>query len=110
MEEILPLTPGLLISMSVRNDHSFRTEKVWGSFVPDGPRPLEEKQISLIETSWAEYQAYMAGARIQSQRQEELTGKGFYHPDRENLYLSLPTPRALLRAQQLCQARNPIAH
>lgn len=102
MDDLLPLTPGLLISMAVRTDHSFGIPNIWGSLVPSNPCALEDKQIALIEKSFSEYGVYAAGQPIQSQRQEELTGKGFYSPEREAAYCGTATPSALLRAQQLC--------
>lgn len=103
MANILPLTPGLLISMAIRNDHSFGFHM--GSFETG---TLEEKQIRLIDRSYQEYLTYENGGEIQNQRLEELTGEGFYRPEREKGYLANALPKVRDHAIKLCQ-RSPKA-
>lgn len=86
MAEVLPLTPGLLISMAIRMDHGF------GASFPDmfgfDSKPLGERQKETLDAVFDEYVTAHAGVPIQNQRLEECTGAGFYAPDREDAYLN----------------------
>lgn len=104
MQKALPLTPGLLISMSIRNDHSFGMLN--NLFDSANHESLADKQTKLISQSFNEYSAYIGGEQIQGQRQEELEGNGFYAPERENQYRNWCQPEALHYAEGLCAAYN----
>jgi hypothetical protein len=85
MDEVLPLTPGLLISMAIRMDHGFGAD--FGGFGFD-QRPLIERQRETLDVVFKEYVDAYNGVPIQSQRLEECTGNGFYRPDREESYVT----------------------
>ena len=104
MQKALPLTPGLLVSMSIRNDHSFGV--LHDLFDSNDHESLADKQTKLISQSFNEYSAYVRGEQIQGQRQEELEGNGFYTPERENQYRNSCQPEALQYAEGLCVAFN----
>lgn len=97
-----PLTPGLLISMSIRTDHSFGTTMFEWSGIP-GP-PLEEKQINLISGCFEEYKNHVAGLPVQVQRLEEIQGEGFYRPELEEQYCNWASRDALNYAEGLVKA------
>lgn len=102
MTNVLPLTPGLLISMSIRNDHGFGIGDLSGfGFSKMNPRPLHETQIETIDTSYAEYVEALNGRYCQGQRLEECTGTGFYQPDLEERYRGAACPIALAHAERL---------
>lgn len=101
MTELLPLSPGLLISMAIRMDHGF------GASFPDifglSSKPLGERQKETLDKVFEEYVNAHAGVPIQSQRLEECTGGGFYGPEREDAYLNAwgATPDAVEYAKLL---------
>lgn len=104
MAQVLPLTPGLLISMSIRNDHGFGLGDLSNfGFARQNPRPLHESQIETINVSYDEYIAAYNGEYCQGQRLEECTGTGFYHPEKEAGYVGSADPIALKHAQALCE-------
>jgi hypothetical protein len=76
MADLLPLTPGLLISMAIRMNHGF------GANFPDmfgmNTKPLGERQKEDLEQVWREYVDAHNNVPIQNQRLEECTGGGFY--------------------------------
>jgi hypothetical protein len=113
LKPALPLTPGLLISMSIRNDHSFGMNDIHAyemldlaRFGMEKPDPLVDKQKKLIGISFMEYTDYIEGAEVQSQRKEEIVGEGFYNAEREEFYKSYAQPEALRYAQELCDDAN----
>ncbi len=88
MTEYLPLTPGLLISMAIRYDHSFG---IWmGSF--ETQSTLEEKQRSILDEVISCYSRRQeitnSASGTDAQLREEMTGQGFYRPEREAEYIS----------------------
>ena len=95
---ILPLTPGLLISMAIRYDHSFGI--LMGYF--DSHKTLVSKQCQILDDVMVYYRRgqelsnYAMGT--EAQLWEEMTGAGFYHPDRESSYQASAEPFALERA------------
>ena len=109
---ILPLTPGLLISMAIRYDHSFGFHTGSLMMFSDG-ETLIDKQIKLIreaatcyhrlkglyEAEWVSKS--LAGTDLQLF--EEMTGEGFYQPDREEGYCNAATIAALREAKQLAE-------
>lgn len=98
---ILPLTPGLLISIALRHDHSFGISM--GSF--ERYSGLAEKQITLLGVAMEYYKrgqelsTYAMGG--EAQLWEEMTGVGFYHRDREDAYTAMALPESLREAERL---------
>lgn len=107
MADVLPLTAGLLISMSIRNDHGFGMGDSLG-FLRANPRPLHETQIETIDISYAEYVEAYQGHYCQGQRLEECTGAGFYRADLEERYRGSADPIALRHAEQLVEQFNKL--
>lgn len=103
----LPLTPGLLISMSVRNDHSFSFDDTAFGFGGNNRMTLAQKQMYLISTSFTEYMDYVGGLAVQEQRREEIVGEGFYRPEKEQEYLNMAHPQAVALAQVLTAKIDP---
>lgn len=97
-----PLTPGLLISMAIRNDHSFG---IWMEGFEFEHSTLEEKQIALLREMLEYYrrgqQLSECASRTETQLWEEISGEGFYRPDRENWYQGSAMPAARLEAVRL---------
>lgn len=104
MTPILPLTPGLLISMAIRYDHSFgilmEPFDRWAGF-----GNLDNKQVNLLNDVMTHYKRgqelsnYSIG--IEAQLWEEMTGVGFYRPEREESYQASAEPAALVEAERL---------
>ena len=86
---LLPPTPGLLVSMSIRHNHSFNI--LMKGF--ERYENLEEKQIALLE----KMADYYASGKVFNDKQvlEEATGAGFYSSDLEDGYLSSCTTEAV---------------
>lgn len=87
---ILPLTPGLLISMALRDDHSFGI-----LMQPFETGTLEAKQKKRISEA---FEIYKAGGADNRQLIEEMTGQGFYRLDLEGSYQNMATAEALNHA------------
>ena len=98
---MLPLTPGLLISMAIRFDHSFGI--LMGLF--DSFTSLEKKQIALLHDVMVHYRRghALSNYRMGTEAQlwEEMTGAGFYRPEKESSYRASAEPAALLVAERL---------
>lgn len=103
MTDYLPLTPGLLISMAIRYDHSFG---IWmGPF--ETSSSLEEKQLAILEDVIGYYsrrhEITNSARGTDAQLREEMTGQGFYRPDREAEYVSGVGRAILDRAVELIE-------
>lgn len=88
--KFLPISPGLLISMAIRHDHSFGMQFQHG---------LEEKQINLIYKMAELYK--IREDLTDRQLLEEITGEGFYSFEREHIYREWATPAAFTVAADL---------
>lgn len=95
---VLPLTPGLLVSMALRYDYSFSTILLRQ---PDDPEneTLEEKQIRLLFEVFSFWQNRKEIIGMEVDLFEELmsfemTGNGNYRPENENVYKALSTATA----------------
>lgn len=91
---MLPLTKGLLVSMAMRSDHSYGLDK------PEGLDDIEmmlncghtnESRIKLIIEMFDLYKRFVCGYQPtekwwDDQVKEEVTGKGFYTPEKEISY------------------------
>jgi hypothetical protein len=103
---ILPLTPGLLVSMAIRYDHSFGI--LMGAF--DSYTDLSEKQIMLLRAVMVYYRCgqelsnYATGTH--AQLWEEMTGVGFYRPEKESAYQASAQPAALLEAVRIVKEHD----
>ncbi len=100
-----PLTPGLLISMGIRYDHSFGISM--GMF--DAHSSLESKQIDILNKVLEYYSrrheiANSAKPGTETQLLEEMTGTGFYSPEREDWYRETATASGLAEAHRLVES------
>lgn len=99
----LPISPGLLISMAIRFDHSFGVHA--GVF--DTYETLEEKQVSLLDLMAKFYSGLeTTGGQIM----EEMTGEGFYSFDKEHVYRNIPTLEGLEKAVELATSIRDDQH
>jgi hypothetical protein len=107
----LPATPGLLISMSIRFDHAFGFDyESLLSGKPSNETVLETRQIKTIRLMKLFYDQVVSNKTFvatydratHKQLCEEMTGEGFYRPDREEIYKSSAKDGALREAIQLC--------
>lgn len=96
---IFEVTPGLLISMAIRYDHSFGMED-WFAISAKNKRPLYEKQIDILDKV---AEIYRADGNGDVQLIEEMTGEGFYRPDLESSYVNMATPEGRGRASWLAE-------
>lgn len=99
---ILPLTPGLLISMAMRLDHSFGISM--GMFEKED---LSTKQVNRLNDVIPYYRRRLqitnSATGTDAQLGEEVSGRGFYKPDREDWYQGMATPEGLAEAVRLCE-------
>lgn len=96
---IFEVTPGLLISMAIRYDHSFGMED-WFGVSEKNKRPLYEKQINILDKV---AEIYRADGNEDVQLIEEMTGSGFYRPELEGSYINMATPEGRGRAAALAE-------
>jgi hypothetical protein len=99
---IFPLTPGLLISMAMRLDHSFGISM--GMFEDED---LPTKQVNRLNDVIPYYRRRLqitnSATGTDAQLGEEISGQGFYQPGREDQYQGMATPEGLAEAVRLCE-------
>lgn len=114
---VLEITPGLLISMAIRLDHSFglrNNNPFWGN--EETAEEHADRQIKLIrevalsykkikslinETTWD----YKRSTVEDRQLAEEMTCTGYYKPDLELVYRGWATDDALLEALRIAREK-----
>lgn len=96
----LPLTPGLLISMAIRMNHSFG----YWMMAFEKYQDLTQKQISILNEVCEIYHQKMTCG--DSQLIEEMTGNGFYSSDRETYYCDSVSPDVLEHAMSLVNRKD----
>ncbi len=99
---IFPITPGLLISMAMRLDHSFGVSL--GIFEDED---LPTKQVKLLNEVIPYYRRRLqitnSATGTDAQLGEEISGQGFYRPEREDQYQGMATPEGLAEAVRLSE-------
>ena len=88
--EVLPMTPGLMASMMMRRNHAvfmpFFEDDVLNLMVIGRP---EDRIPRAIDHALADYALAEEGRLADVQILEEVTGTGFYSPEREEGYVAM---------------------
>lgn len=90
MMEVLPMTPGLLASMMMRSNHAVFMPYFEDDIINRIAIGRPEERIPLaIEQAVSDHADAVRGTLRDVQILEEVTGRGFYTPEREDGYVAM---------------------